>query len=991
MIVRDNEGTIAECLQSISPWVDEMIVVDTGSTDATPEIAKSLGAKVYFFEWIDDFSAARNESLKYATGKWIFWMDSDDAISAKCGEMLRKLADARHDENVLGFVIQVFCPCEDEYTVVDHVKLIRNRDDIRFEGRIHEQVLMPIRRLGGQVLRTDIHVVHSGSDQSPEAKQKKTERDLRILRKDLDERPGHPFVFFNFAMTFAENGEYANALPWIERCLGASAPHESHVAKTFAYWANCLFQLGRLEESLAACQQGRSHFPDDPELLFREGMVLHELKKLDDAITRYRAILGGKHDVSFRSTDPAIETYKCRFNLGMVYQDSGQSHEAEMQWRRILDERPRYRPARRAIGNLMIQRNQIVAAEVEAELMMEFPDLRLDGMLLLGRVNEKKGEFDLARDHFAKCRSEFPSEVFVLDEYCRFCIEHSEFQTAKSLLEDILKLNPNNPAALHNLGWTCLMCQDFEGAIWHLNESLQVRSGSAPTTELLSTALKERDRAIEVSRCQEGIHNSEVTPRQPLAVEIGASDVEELGLLANVVSLCQSHGLPLTIQCQPHLESLFEGLGANTYSESSNKQSWEDPPDFVALRCVKPWHINKASWNLGRWSFPIESTAELWRKLCNQKSRPSSIWENGCSQRLSSVIAKPIIALCFSNSKSSNTFAPDFQNELAAKLTRSIGGNILILNPPNAARPETFEQLTAIIGQVDLLVTADPTVVALGTIQDTSTIALWGNSQICARLTLPRINQLNVVLEAASKQHNRVWRFPWNLIELPGDQINTDSLVELARQMLEKPRYLTDGCIAPDIQLRNWIGLCIEDGPTIRDRNRSFDYLFQEVSRRFEEPTIVETGTIRTEDDWAGGGFFTYLASAYVSRNGGTIHSVDKNERICSFAREICEPFGSSADIQCADSVSFLESFDRQIDVLYLDSLDTYEPGFAEHALRETIAAFGKLHGRSLIVFDDSPIVSSEFTGKGKLAIPWLIAKGWTIVFHGYQAILACA
>ena len=69
MIVRDNEGTIRAALESIKPWVDEMIVVDTGSKDSTPEIARSLGAKVYHFTWCDSFAAARNESLKYASGK----------------------------------------------------------------------------------------------------------------------------------------------------------------------------------------------------------------------------------------------------------------------------------------------------------------------------------------------------------------------------------------------------------------------------------------------------------------------------------------------------------------------------------------------------------------------------------------------------------------------------------------------------------------------------------------------------------------------------------------------------------------------------------------------------------------------------------------------------------------------------------------------------------------------------------------------------------
>ncbi len=82
MIARDNVGVIEPCLESIRPWVDEIVVVDTGSKDDTPRKAEQFGARLSHFPWIDDFSAARNESLRRARGEWLFWMDSDDTISA---------------------------------------------------------------------------------------------------------------------------------------------------------------------------------------------------------------------------------------------------------------------------------------------------------------------------------------------------------------------------------------------------------------------------------------------------------------------------------------------------------------------------------------------------------------------------------------------------------------------------------------------------------------------------------------------------------------------------------------------------------------------------------------------------------------------------------------------------------------------------------------------------------------------------------------------
>jgi glycosyltransferase involved in cell wall biosynthesis len=111
-----------------------------------------MGGRLFHFSWCDDFSAARNESLRHARGDWIFWMDSDDTIPPECGRGLRDLVAREVEPSLLGYVIQVHCPAGGEegdgssgMTVVDHVKLFRNRPDLRFDGRIHEQILGAIR------------------------------------------------------------------------------------------------------------------------------------------------------------------------------------------------------------------------------------------------------------------------------------------------------------------------------------------------------------------------------------------------------------------------------------------------------------------------------------------------------------------------------------------------------------------------------------------------------------------------------------------------------------------------------------------------------------------------------------------------------------------------------------------------------------------------------------------------------------------------------
>jgi glycosyltransferase involved in cell wall biosynthesis len=99
MIVKNEEATLSKSLSSVKNVVDEMVVLDTGSTDRTPEIAKKFGAKVHHFEWCNDFSAARNEALKYVTGDWILVLDADETLSQKIVPQLQQAI--RREEYVL--------------------------------------------------------------------------------------------------------------------------------------------------------------------------------------------------------------------------------------------------------------------------------------------------------------------------------------------------------------------------------------------------------------------------------------------------------------------------------------------------------------------------------------------------------------------------------------------------------------------------------------------------------------------------------------------------------------------------------------------------------------------------------------------------------------------------------------------------------------------------------------------------------------------------
>ncbi len=151
LIVKNEEENLPACLASVEGLADEVVVVDTGSTDRTRELAARAGARMVSFTWVDDFAAARNEGLRHATGDWVFWLDADDRLDDAGRGKLRTLFDGLADEpGNVAYVMKCLCaadPAEGSATVVDHIRLFRNHPEARWRYRVHEQILPALRRL----------------------------------------------------------------------------------------------------------------------------------------------------------------------------------------------------------------------------------------------------------------------------------------------------------------------------------------------------------------------------------------------------------------------------------------------------------------------------------------------------------------------------------------------------------------------------------------------------------------------------------------------------------------------------------------------------------------------------------------------------------------------------------------------------------------------------------------------------------------------------
>ncbi|NLB62489.1 MAG: glycosyltransferase [Fibrobacter sp.] len=220
MIVKNEEKYLSKCLEAITGLWDELIVVDTGSTDNTVSIAQSFGAKVVQFPWVNDFSAARNKSLAEAQGKWIFWLDADDVLLAADKDAIKKLVESAVANEAYSFLIKNSQDIGLTGAVFNQIRLFPNNNQIRFEGRVHEQVMPSLQKLKIPVKFLSIKVIHTGYTDFATIKEKQ-QRNLKLLEKDivLDPKNVNAMKYYTMGNAYLDLGEYENAIKWYSKSM----------------------------------------------------------------------------------------------------------------------------------------------------------------------------------------------------------------------------------------------------------------------------------------------------------------------------------------------------------------------------------------------------------------------------------------------------------------------------------------------------------------------------------------------------------------------------------------------------------------------------------------------------------------------------------------------------------------------------------------------------------------------------------------------------
>jgi len=306
MIVRNEAHQLADCLRPVAELFDEIVIVDTGSQDQTPNIASQFTSRVFHTPWRDDFSAARNESLRHATSDWVFWLDADDRLTPANIDQLRSCLAQLGDEPQAYFMNTA---CSFQYAcegsnLITHVRLFRRDERLRWSGRVHEQIWPSLKSLRYEIVWSDVCIDHTGY-QDPIAEQRKFNRNLRLLRMDYAVNPEGASTLLHLGLAYFHSLRFDHARYYLQRLLSLTSVPADYLRQVYGVLATMHMREGKIEAALAILVRGLETFPFAEYLLYLKAECLYELDRFGEARSALLTILRNPPETNYRGAVPA--------------------------------------------------------------------------------------------------------------------------------------------------------------------------------------------------------------------------------------------------------------------------------------------------------------------------------------------------------------------------------------------------------------------------------------------------------------------------------------------------------------------------------------------------------------------------------------------------------------------------------------------------------------------------------------------------------------
>jgi tetratricopeptide (TPR) repeat protein len=362
MIVKNEQENLGRCLLSVAQQVDEMIIVDTGSTDQTVQIAATFGAQIRHFQWCDDFATARNYAMTQATGQWILMLDADEELVVQSSDWRNGVMTA---SAALAYTIDLKdADDSNSLTAMRTPRLFRNHPKLQYAGRYHEHLEyehQPIPQTALAHLK-DLTILHYGY--AMDILPKKSLQRIPTL-ENIRQQEG-----LDLMLLWTLSGMYdcAHNLDKVQECyaqafdrllpnlLCGEKPTDFRAVPSWMYSLGVrLLQAEDIDSLRLLCQRGQEWCPTYPPLGYLTGLLIKSLGFDRGAIPYFEACIEAArtgHYFRGEPFDPSLMTTRPALEIGMIYMVLHQKQEAKAAFERVLSFDPTHRQAQEQLAML---------------------------------------------------------------------------------------------------------------------------------------------------------------------------------------------------------------------------------------------------------------------------------------------------------------------------------------------------------------------------------------------------------------------------------------------------------------------------------------------------------------------------------------------------------------------------------------------------------------------------------------------------------------
>lgn len=442
MIVKDEEEMLPQCLAAVRDAVDEMIIVDTGSSDRTVEIAEEFGAKVLHHEWNGSFSDARNVSFDAATSDWVMYLDADEVLIEDDVDRLRALT-GRVWREAFYLIETNFTGAVEDGTSVNHnaLRVFRNRPEYRFDGRIHEQIAQNLPGwLPERTEITDVRVEHYGYLGVVRDAKEKSRRNLDLLLKQSEEGVDTAFHHYNLGSEYSGAGEQAKALEHFERAWAKLQDDPEMLSYGFvpsccARYVQSLRINTRFEECVARGDEVLQLLPGFTDIVLEQAHATRALGDLDRAGVLLETCIEMGDAPSNYSATVGCGSFLAQTSLADLRRAQGRLEDAERLLLDVRTEYPQFLSAVEPLAEIMLVRGG--EPETVVEIVEAGGELSAAARFMLAVPLHERGAAELAETQLRQALDAQPDNPPLRLALAETLLSQAKLQEAAEIVDPL--------------------------------------------------------------------------------------------------------------------------------------------------------------------------------------------------------------------------------------------------------------------------------------------------------------------------------------------------------------------------------------------------------------------------------------------------------------------------------------------------------------------------------------------------------------------------